>query len=339
MAGSELISPVQLFHIHLQTSEHYLPLPDFIKLSQSTRVISENLSEVIFGNNAKIDFLIFPPETGSFHIKIGFKSLTVAGFLGGAWVFLNSDIGNAFIKGFTDHDAIYWSEWAGKKAKETLSEAHENFEEYKKGILYTKIISECTKGFISIDESKIKKIGANTPQFRNALSAKNIFYETCIDNNEITGLGFSPRNEFPIKRNSFPKKIGSIPDSSKNDDDLNWAWETRTILITSPVWVKDGRKWQAVYTINKKRKSTSITIEDELFWSYVENNKLETQILDRMKVQWAFITEGGRQKHTRVLKVLEFNGRKISPRLNENQIRQMLSKAYPSEREDPELFD
>lgn len=70
----------------------------------------------------------------------------------GLWTFVNSDVGSAYIKGLTGHDAIYWAEKGGKKTRFLLK--------------------EMTRGFLEKDAVEINNISINKNNFSNIIISK-----------------------------------------------------------------------------------------------------------------------------------------------------------------------
>ncbi|TJW09336.1 MAG: hypothetical protein E5W82_21595 [Mesorhizobium sp.] len=67
-------------------------------------------------------------------------------------------------------------------------------------------------------------------------------------------------------------------------------------------------------------------IEDEQFWQLVANDSLRPHIFDTMKVQWAFRTEGGKPKDTRIMRVLEYNETVLAAPLDDNALGALLGQ-------------
>lgn len=335
----EMEKIVGLLPVNLNTDENSISLAEFIRISKDTRIIAANLNVAIFQNAGSFELIIYPPEVGSFKIHIGFKWTVAA--IGITFAFINSDIGKSYIKGLTGKEPSYWSEMAGEKTRKVIENApkytKEKYEELEKTILKSTLLTECVKGFYSQTDQKLSKVGISKIAFKDAYKAKNDFYELCLANEAINGLGFGG-SDFPIKRNDFKSRIAEIPDGMSGDDSEKWLVEIKDIVVTSPNWEKQGRKWQVKFTDKNKEKAEAISIEDDLFWKYVEVRRLKPKILDNMKVQWAFTVENGRHKEIKVLKVLNYNGATISKKLSKKELKNLFNRFEQIEPDQYDMF-
>lgn len=73
----------------------------------------------------------------------------------------------------------------------------------------------------------------------------------------------------------------------------------------------------------------------------MKRKDLHVEVLDVLKVQWAFQVIDGRPKNRRVLRVLEFNGDKLAEPLSSNAIKALLGDFTKGDapRWQPSLFD
>lgn len=310
---------IQVLPLHFNIAEHYLPLNQFIETAVGAKAIVENFNKEFCGGKLEYQIVVLPPEKGSFKSQLGVWVIAGAGIL---WAFVESDVGKGFINGLTDHEPAYWAQQAGIATKAAIQkEMKEESEAARKAA--AALMKECTKGFLEKDSDELRSIGISKRHFREAYEAKNEFYHTCLENLEIKSVGFDDTEKFPIKRADFPRYIVNLP--PEDDDDLNpdWIVEIQEIKVTSPVWVRDGRLWQAKYENNK---DALFTIEDEGFWKLVENNKLKPKIPDLLLVQWAYVLDGRRRKNVKVLKVLEYNHIPLAKPLTKRQLNKILKK-------------
>src|SRR5690606_8562412 len=98
------------------------------------------------------------------------------------------------------------------------------------------------------------------------------------------------------------------------------------------------RQWKGK---DQLRRDCFFVVEDAEFWLLVRRKELHVEVLDNLKVQWAFRIVDGRPKNRRVLRVLEFNGDKLADPLTDEAIRSILGEYSldappPGE---PSLFD
>ena len=106
----------------------------------------------------------------------------------------------------------------------------------------------------------------------------------------------------------------------------------------SPNWrrLDKSRSWKGT---DQGGHSRYFTIRDERFWEMVSRRELATRIADSMKVQWAYVQgPKGPKKHT-VLRVLEFNGMRISPPMSDREIHPILDSFKSIQDEQRSFFD
>ena len=268
-------------------------------------------------------------------------------------VFLSTDIGKAFIKGLTDKEPVYWAEKAGQKIKELLSDEANgeleiaNQKNRTKTPIPTKeetntasiVVVQITLGFLQKEPEELRKLGLSKEKFRAAYHARNKIYQECIDNQEVKGLGFDTTHNFRIKRNEFLKYIVDVPDEEEKEketkQDHKWVVDTLHITVNSPNWKRDGRKWQAG---TKKYRDIAFSLEDENFWGHVEVKDIQPAIKDNMKVQWVYRQASGKPVGVRVLRVLNYNGIKISDPLLPEEIKKELQEYSIDEIDQRDLF-
>lgn len=187
------------------------------------------------------------------------------------------------------------------------------------------IVSEATKSFLQKDISELNKIGIRPRQFREEFEARNKFYEACSADRNVKGIGFSDSNEFPIKRSDFGRLHVALPPKEKVLEEVPWHVATDTVTVTSPNWERGDqqRQWKGRDSSGHDRL---FRIEDEDFWRLVAHQSLKPHIFDTMKVQWAFHSEGGRVKDTRVLRVLAYNESTLATPLDRNALDAILGR-------------
>ncbi|MCE9508314.1 MAG: hypothetical protein K8R48_08410 [Alphaproteobacteria bacterium] len=324
---------IQVLPLHFNIAEHYLPLDEFIETAKNTRAIVENFNKEFCGGKLKYRIVVLPPEKGSFKSRLGVWIIAGASTL---WLFAESDIGKGYISGLTGQEPAYWAKQSGVATKKAIDEVTKKDTNESKQAASV-VLKECAKGFLAKDTDELRKIGMDKRHFREAYEAKNEFYTTCSNNPEIKGIGFDDTEKFPIKRVDFPRFIVDLPPKDDDDANLNWQTEVKTVTVTSPVWIRDGRLWQA--KVDNKRP-VLFSIDDDGFWSRVENNGLKPKIFDQLKVQWAFIADGKIRKNTRVLRVLEYNGSELTKPLSTSELNKVLKTFTAREDEDtPDLFN
>ncbi|MCW9035252.1 MAG: hypothetical protein OQJ97_13605 [Rhodospirillales bacterium] len=318
--------------IHFNVQDHAFPLSDFIETASQAEAIVQELNEQLFNGKARYNFLVLPSEPGTFKTKLAIVSVVTASF-----VFLESDIGQSFVIGLTDHKPSHWAEQVGISLNKTFSDDKSANAAINQATANL-ILSESTKGFLSKDHSTLRKTGITKENMRGAYEAKNTFYKACHENDDIKSIGFTEEDEFPIQRTDFLSHIVQLPPKEKDDKDGPWTVMTEDIIVTSPNWDPfDGQRlWKARYA---KGTLWVFTLEDEFFWDLISRKKLTANVPDFMRVQLAFIEDGKKRKSNRVLRVLEFNGEKVSPPLEGDELAEKLGEYQKTEIRQKNLFE
>lgn len=309
--------PTSVFTLHFDVPEHGLRLDDFLESALSTKIILNDVGKNVFQQKVQFEVLMLPPTDGGLIKKVGVVITAVGGTV---WGFLHSDIGIAYVKGLSGHEPVYWSEVLGNKTAEALN----NLGDHEQKQLAGKIMTECTQGVFTKTKSELESSGITSDVFGPALMARNDFYETCINNPRIAGIGFDSSHNFPIKRNTFANRV--IPINDKNDD-VEWVIQIVSLKVESPTWNPEGRLWVGQFKDSDNvSKTATFNIEDDAFWLSVLNGGLKrVKVGDSVVVQWARQKKRG-PIHARALKVLEYNAQKISEPLNDVQIQQIMDK-------------
>lgn len=330
MASKELGG--DFFVIHFDVQESKLSLQTFIRSAQSIDKLSSELNNILFNNYLIFKIYVLPPEDGSFLKRLG---IAVSAGAAAALSFAETDVGKAFIRGLTGHEPAYWAEQSGEFLRESLevytdeqsggAQEEEEEEEEAIGNSYTcaQILSEATKGFLTSTQSELRKIGLDMNAYRKAYEGRNDLYEACISDNNIQAIGFTKEHKFPISRSKFPELYIKLPPP---EDSMGlWLVEISELRITSPNWERKDqkRKWKGR---DSKGNERYFVIEDESFWNHVELRDLKSNLIDKIKVQWAFREEDARATDYKVLRVIEYNDLQIGDPLSPAELELALGK-------------
>lgn len=333
--------------LHFDVPEHHLPLNQFIDAAKSTQAIIDNFNQEFFENKLEYQIHVITPKEGGL-IELLQIIVPVAAPI---WAFLYTDIGKAYIKGLTGKEPSFWAKIAGEKTKAYLLDENgrkpeKQVEEKKKPPEFKQeeqkaasiIVVQMTLGFLQREPDELRKLGVSKENFRAAYNARNKIYQGCINNREVQGLGFDTTHDFSIKRKDFPRYIVDVPAEQEKETEENQRWivDTPDIIVNSPNWKREGRKWQAG---TSKFKDVAFTIEDETFWYHVNIKDIKPDINDNMKVQWAYSEGTSKPSNVRVLKVLSYNGTKISDPLTQESLIKELQEYSVDEKDQVDLFD
>ncbi len=108
------------------------------------------------------------------------------------------------------------------------------------------------------------------------------------------------------------------------------------VKVNSPNWKREGRKWQAETNSDKE---VWFSIEDDAFWHHVRIKDIQPDINDNMKVQWAYPGDSAKPSNVKVLKVITYNGKKISEPLTHEELEKILQEYSVHESNQKDLFD
>lgn len=326
------------FPIHFDVPGHQIPLATFIETARQTENIFRSFNQHYFGGKVQFQVVVLPTEEGSFLSRLGIVLL--AGWTV-IWGFTESDIGKAFIKGLTTEAPAHWAEIAGATLREALShpeavdtEAAEKEGQCRYGAV---IMAEVARGFLQKETSELEQIGLSPSTMRDAFAAKNEFYDVCAATPGLRAIGFDESPVFPVPKVEFGRLQVSLPPETEGDDDP-WLTATVVLKVTSPNWDRHDkqRQWKGRDARNHERY---FKIEDEHFWGLVKADRLNTHIIDTIKVQWAYRGTSESPRACRVLKVLEYNQKVLSKPLDENALSSILGLFEAVIDDQGDLFD
>lgn len=312
--------------LHFDVSEHVINLDTFLETATQARTILQSFNTEFFDGSLEYELILLPPVAGSF---LGKLKIYVGGGLVVAATFLNSDLGEGYVVGLTGETPKHWAEKAGQATANGIDEISalvQSSKDSKKKTVEI-VLKEMTKGVLSKDNDELKKIAPLSGQLNNAVQARCNFYEACLRDKEVKGIDFSTDDDFPIRRNDFPR-LAIRPEPPINEDE-NPEWHTsiENIYVTSPNWERDNQKARNWKGRDGGRKDCLFVIEDNYFWHQVKYRGLHVAILDQLKVQWIFQFRGTRIINRRVIRVLEFNGDHLSDPMKSDEIEKFTGEA------------
>ncbi len=317
---------------HFNVDQHRIPLQQFIDTAQATKDILDDFNHQFFDNKLKYSLNVAPSKKGSLVEVLQFDLINVGtgvslGTGGLVWAFFTSDVFkgvlNRYLKGLIGNDFGDLAERLGEKHQKLFKgKDAKNLQDMridKTDMLSKKegeeIIALLMVYFLSQDIDVLTDNDMTPDKIHKAFKARNKFYKACIDNEEVQGLSFSRSPDFPITKDDFKRLIVDMPDESSQ-----WFFETIEIAVNSPNWKRKGRKWQAS---SNKGKFTEFIIQDINFWQHVNVKDIDPAIEDNMWVQWIYQIKEEKLENFCVLKVLYYNGEKISEPLSEEEIQEI----------------
>lgn len=345
--------------IHFDVDDHYLKLHTFVETAESATKVIDALNTTFFQGSLDYELIVLPPESGSFLSKL---AVLVGVPAGAFFAFLNSDVGSAYVEGLTGKAPAEWALQFGRDHQEqiqTLQDMVAPEDEEPSGEdkvsespeplpddeevdcrRCAQIIVAMTRGVLEKSNDQLTEIGMEIGNLPEALEARAEFYAACAEDRDVKRIGFSNDDDFPIPRNQFPERARKPPRKEEHDESPEWTVTTEEIYVTSPNWDQEDQKTRQWKGKDSTRRDCYFVIEDAEFWHLVKRKDLHPEVLDNLKVQWAFQVADSRPKNRRVLRVLEFNGDKLAEPLTPDAIHARLGifKTADPPREQPSLF-
>jgi hypothetical protein len=327
--------------IHFDVQDHFIKLDTFISTAESVRNVIEALDETFFGNFLRYEIIVLAPEEGSFRSRL---LLLLSGGAGVVFMFLESDIGAAYVKGLTGKDPAEWAQMWGQDHQKIAQDFYADISNENKlntdyidddsidlGLVESpdiatkneqcaQVIVSMTQGVLEKSNEELDSLGMNVGELPQALNARADFYMACINNSEVKGVGFGPGDE---------------------KEPPDWFVSIENLSVTSPNWDKEDQKNRHWKARDQLRRDCLFIIEDEYFWSLVHKKALRVDVVDSMRVQWVFQVIEGRTRNRRVLRVIEFNGDHIADALPPEAINAIIGDYNASDpmQGHPGLFD
>ncbi|OKH87722.1 hypothetical protein [Thalassospira sp. TSL5-1] len=331
--------------IHFDIPSHGLPLQTFIETASSTEHVVEALVEKVFNGGIEYKIIVLPPEVGSFKTHLKIAVISIGATLGPA---LLSDFTSGFIEGLTKSTPTEWGKIAGQELRELFSSEAIANEETEKDeqdhqtknakdcIAIAKILASATQNFMQSSTKILIEKDVTPHEFRDAYSARNDFYKSCLENQTIQGVSFFNNEKFEIPRSAFIDLQTIIPPKHEPYDKLPWYVEITTIVVTSPNWEKNDnrRQWKGKDTDGHDRY---FMIEDDAFWFLAEHELLNFHFADRLRVQIKYNLVDDRKIHNIVLKVIKYNDRPVSTPLSQSELEEFIGDYKEPEKKNEQL--
>lgn len=280
------IIPIDL---HFDTEQHFLSIEEFHTFCMSIKDIADNINTSVCDSSLKYTLVILPPEEGSFLKRMGI----VGAVWLAAWYGIESDVGKAFIKGFTaGHEPAYYAENAGA------------------------FLRDMTIGFLRKDSRSVENIDQEQFQLEKAFRARNNFYSACSKSKNIKALGFDESEDFPITKESFPSYLVVEPIL---EDEASIFYKFHKVTIVSPVTIQGSNaKWRT--RIKPSGEILNFYLEDQEFknaffnGSYpLKESEQDDEMIIRVKYTPMLDSTGKKYHKKEAVKVYSINNHIITP--------------------------
>ncbi len=210
-------------YIHFDVSDHFLKLDTFIKTAESARKVIDALDETFFNGSLEYELIVLPPAEGTFLSKLA----VLVGVPGAVFAFLNSDVGGGYVEGLTGRSPSEWAKSIGEGHRARIdsvleeSETPEDetgldvFEEPPEALPISadeackeaaQIVVAMARGVLEKSPDELQKVGMEVGALPDAVDARSDFYAACIEDRDVKRVGFTPDDDFPIPRKSFPER-------------------------------------------------------------------------------------------------------------------------------------
>lgn len=303
--------------LHFDVAQHSISLTTFVNTAEHTKSLIHALNQEVFGGSLQFEILVVPPEAGTFLSKFEFYLLAGSTAL---FSFLNTPMGEGYVKGLTDHTPQEWMQKLGESHQNMLNKTLGETEENVKLIGET-VVAEMAKGALAKDNDEYARLAPLAGQLSETIEARCQFFEACIYDKKIKGVEFSNDGSFQIRRKDFPKLAIRPPVAEKEEEHEEWFVSIERIYVTSPNWEREGRKWKGK---DGARRDCLFEIEDDLFWHHVKYRELRVDIMDQLKVQWIFKQQDGKVINRRVVRVIEYNEKYLNEPMDVKELQGFL---------------
>lgn len=331
-------------YIHFDVRDHFLKLDTFIETADSARKVIEALNKTFFDGSLEYELIVLPPEEGSFLSKL---ALWISGGTTAAFGILNTDIGSAYVEGLTGRAPAEWAQSFGEDHRASIdafqaeTETPENQfwpdSSPPEGLPTTtdkackenaQIVVAMARGILEKSPDELQRVGMDVGALPDAVDARADFYAACIEDRDVSRVGFTPDDDFPIPRNSFPERAQKPTRKPNEEEPPEWSVSIENIYVTSPNWDKEDQKTRQWKGKDQAGRDCFFMVEDAEFWRMVKQKTLHVEVLDILEVQWAFKNVDGHPKRSnrRVLCVLKFNGDKLADPLPPAALRAIIGQ-------------
>lgn len=286
------------FYIHFNQDSHSMPIEDYQKAVNTTKIIFDNLTQDIIKTN-EVKLMVSAPKEGGIVINWDIVTCAIAGtaFI---WQFIESESGKLIIKRIFNKTPI-----------EIINEGFDKLDFIKAVI---KAFFEMKQDELKRLIDELKEINEEAVKLDKSLKAAGDFYFMCNSNQDINGIGFSLEHEFPIERKDFFEHL-------TNDiiRDLGVHTEYKSLTIVKPVTKRTSKgKWTLSET--GANQEQNYTMEDEKFkektlnGDFVKQNPEDDEIL--ALTEYNVETKNGIRivKDRKVIEIYEFNKKKFENR-------------------------
>lgn len=289
---------VKSFYIHFNQNNHSMPIEDYQKAINTTKIIFDNLTKDIIKTN-EIELMVSAPQKGGLVINWEIVAVVLTG-VSFFWQFITSNEGKLIVRRIFN-----------KTPDEMINGGFDKLD----------FIRAMIKAFFEMKQDDLKQLINELKEFNEdivkldkSLKAVGDFYFMCNSNQNIDGIGFSLEHEFPIERKDFFEHL-------TNDiiRDLGVHNEYKSLTIVKPVTKRASKgKWTLSET--GANEEQNYAMEDEIFkektlnGDFVKQNPEDDEILALTEYNVEYKNGNKVIKDRKVIEIYEFNKNKFENR-------------------------
>ncbi len=299
--GHEHACPSSSIQFHFNVPNNCISAQTLANVASGLQEVADIIFRDSLANGERIEILLGVPKEGSY--EADFLITGVELIIGGVVpCFLN-----AFCK-----------DMLGKSLFELTEIAARGVSQGCKKFLMLSYVSTAISVYLSKRVDGAEEIFSSFPiEKRGLQNGKNTTYRSVQCDETVKS--FSLDGQITIERDSFNQYIDSSIDDNETSNEIEFR--EGTIQVVSPVSLKGktNRGWSGNF-FEKRRRSVPIIFSmlDSNFKEYTIFNKIKTAVDDVMKVQ--MIKLPLEKIKWNVLKVLEFEGQRVSEPLSPEEL-------------------
>lgn len=265
-----------IFHFDIES--HRMPIADLVQTVTSFNLICNDFCHALLKKEYSCELYVYPSEEGSFKTCV---QAVILGYL----AYAATEFGDGILKSLT-----------GK-----------NHSDY--GMAVGEMIVDMVTGFYK----KPDIVVPNSLNLDASFKARSDYYKMCLDNNDIKGVGYSNKHQFPISRRDFYAFIRK--DIIKT---LPSICMLRRLVVHKPVTTNTNLRW--TFKDVASSKCVYAHIDDVAFRSeFMDGNHplRKTNIDDVLValVKYELQLKNGKLKIAgqKVVEVYQFNNDALKP--------------------------
>lgn len=323
-----------LFPVKFEVNENFIDFTTIERTSQGIKDVYRGSQLILFGDTFPVDLVYGAAVPGSVTTWVGKKASAGAGVVAAVAV---SQFLDGFVEEATGRTIRDWGVEAAIQVQNLPDHLIEGRDSFVKMIELRLVEAELCRRFLEMDDSEFESLASEHPEAAIHLqNGRRKFFEACRANEHLPSVRFGnstatreiPRSDFSNRT----KRDRITPTDSPPTKIGEWAIETLEIEVTSPNWERldQQRGWKGKLSGNKY---IFFQIVDPRFWTRYANEALEIRAPDRIVAQVIYQNVGGRYKNAEAIRVLLFNGERVSSELSLTETKEIVEQNNEASRQ------